>query len=465
MTKYFKITTDKPAISYKCGETMNFTIRARENGVDIPCKYIKWEIRTDDGQYKSGYGSCYEGAPLKLSASVLRPGFVRITCRALNSENSDDTSFDILEAGAGAEIEKLSYCNTLPDDFDSYWGDIERLVSEFDCKATCFEEIKSEVRDGFKAYDVRISTPSGRNASGVITIPQKAGKFPISVQFQGYSIVGSSPLYDENTIMAMFNAHGIENNLTKTELNIKYGEEIGLYGFSEEENKSNMTTYWRNVMIRDLIAVKFLKTLPEWDGKNLISCGGSQGALQATTVAAHDKDVTFLDILVPWFCNINSVNNGYMGGWAPKFEDGLRYFDTVAQSMRVKCPVRIEVRLGDYVCPPSATSTLYNSFNCLKSIDFVQSATHSYTPHEREEFHLRYDPENPTGEVKKGKYRHFKGNEYEVLDIAYDSENGQEIVVYRALYGDRKLWVRPKYMFLEHTLRNGEYVKRFEYIG
>lgn len=53
--------------------------------------------------------------------------------------------------------------------------------------------------------------------------------------------------------------------------------------------------------------------------------------------------------------------------------------------------------------------------------------------------------------MKKGIYRHFKGNEYEVIDVAQDSETLKEFVVYRALYGEKKLWIRPLEMFLEEV--------------
>ncbi len=66
--------------------------------------------------------------------------------------------------------------------------------------------------------------------------------------------------------------------------------------------------------------------------------------------------------------------------------------------------------------------------------------------------------------VKPGKYRHFKGNEYEVLFIAKHSETGEEMVVYRALYGTGDVWVRPAAMWNETVTRDGKSVPRFQYI-
>lgn len=68
-------------------------------------------------------------------------------------------------------------------------------------------------------------------------------------------------------------------------------------------------------------------------------------------------------------------------------------------------------------------------------------------------------------EIQLGKYRHFKGNEYEVLGVGLHSETLEEMVVYRALYGDRGLWVRPASMWDEMVEKDGKKVKRFSYIG
>lgn len=63
-----------------------------------------------------------------------------------------------------------------------------------------------------------------------------------------------------------------------------------------------------------------------------------------------------------------------------------------------------------------------------------------------------------------GKYRHFKGNEYMVVGVAKHSETLEDMVIYRKLYDDGGLWVRPKDMFLDTVERNGRIFKRFTYI-
>lgn len=67
--------------------------------------------------------------------------------------------------------------------------------------------------------------------------------------------------------------------------------------------------------------------------------------------------------------------------------------------------------------------------------------------------------------LKLGKYRHYKGNEYEVIGVAKHSETLEELVVYRALYGDGQIWVRPFKMFRENLEVNGKKMPRFKYLG
>lgn len=68
-------------------------------------------------------------------------------------------------------------------------------------------------------------------------------------------------------------------------------------------------------------------------------------------------------------------------------------------------------------------------------------------------------------EISCGRWRHFKGGEYEVLGVANHSETLERMVVYRALYGEQGLWVRPASMWNEVVERDGKTFPRFTYLG
>ena len=69
--------------------------------------------------------------------------------------------------------------------------------------------------------------------------------------------------------------------------------------------------------------------------------------------------------------------------------------------------------------------------------------------------------EEAVASIPSGRYRHFKGNEYEVIAIARHSETEEPMVVYRALYGEGGIWVRPANMWNETVERDGKTYKRF----
>ena len=89
-------------------------------------------------------------------------------------------------------------------------------------------------------------------------------------------------------------------------------------------------------------------------------------------------------------------------------------------------------------------------------------------PHEAENIVCQAEPDTEPElvpeEITPGRYRHFKGNEYEVIGFAKDSETTEKMVIYRALYGEHELWVRPYEMFREIIERDGKKLRRFERI-
>ena len=67
--------------------------------------------------------------------------------------------------------------------------------------------------------------------------------------------------------------------------------------------------------------------------------------------------------------------------------------------------------------------------------------------------------------ILPGRYRHYKGSDYQVIGVAQHSETGEQLVVYRTLYGDFDLWVRPVSMFIEQVQVDDVAIQRFTFIS
>ena len=125
----------------------------------------------------------------------------------------------------------------------------------------------------------------------------------------------------------------------------------------------------------------------------------------------------------------------------------------------------------DYPCsgwveitvPPKSSMILVANDGSFR-LNFEESQTQPLSPAAPAQPEQKAQEELTPQEITPGRYRHFKGNEYEVVDFATDSETCEKMVIYRALYGDRGLWVRPYEMFREIIERDGKKIRRFERI-
>ena len=112
--------------------------------------------------------------------------------------------------------------------------------------------------------------------------------------------------------------------------------------------------------------------------------------------------------------------------------------------------------------PPRSSMVLIANDGSL-TLDYAEDASESVALPSAPENDIKGAELIPE-EITPGKYRHFKGNEYEVLGFAKDSETCEKMVIYRALYGEHDVWVRPYEMFREIIERDGKRIRRFERI-
>lgn len=393
--------TDKD--QYQAGEKIEFTFKVTQDEVPVPEAYIKWIREGDDGVKTQALSKVSSGVPLVVKTSMDKPGFVRVTTRLVDQDGKNVASKEIrFIASAGVEVDKLQGVAE-PADFDAFWVAQKKKLAAVAMEPVVREEIASPDAK-VKMYKVSIPCAGPRPATGYLVIPVGTG--PKSrgarVTFEGYGMGGQGAprWFSEYEITLSVNAHGFELGRDE-DYYAAFSKEIGAggvgggYAFNPEQNKDPETTYFNGMMLRDLRALDYVKSLPEWNGKDLMVSGGSQGGLQSLVMAGLDQDVTSCEAGVPWCCDMGGkAELGRIGGWQPQYTSALNYYDPIHHAKRISktCQVTLSrAGLGDNTCPPSGIAVVYNNLKCPKKIRYVQGSEHMHwgkTPAGTQEFTL-----------------------------------------------------------------------------
>lgn len=377
-------TADHRNAEYKPGEEMVFTFRVFNNGRPSGGR-LKVIRSGDDGKTKTDIREVKNGKPCVIRTSLDQPGFVMVKAILLDSNGKPAryrTRRDIQYGlGAGVKADTLKQGVPEPANFDAYWAKEKKKLSAVPLKVLKRQLLKETAVSNI--YDVKIACAGNRPVSGYLSIPQKAktASLPLYIHYDGYSVRSAQIVESSDAINFFVNAHGIENNRNKAYYRKLVRGELRSYGFRKEDNLKPETCYFNNMILRDLRALEYARTLPEWNGKDIRIFGGSQGAFQAIAVAGLSKGITSCDIRIPWFCDLGGVKIGRIRGWRPDYAPGLDYFDTVNFAKRVKCSVNITAAgLSDWVCPPSGVWVLYNNLRGPAKMITEQGHDHRLYP-------------------------------------------------------------------------------------
>ncbi|MBP5639136.1 MAG: acetylxylan esterase [Victivallales bacterium] len=396
---FLKGVTDKPQPLYKVGEEITFTLWMDFAG-QTPDKgyYFDWTLTGDDGQKKNGRHQVADGK-LVVKTKLDKPGFVRLLAIGKDADGKPltkttgggDSKRVFFDGGAGAEIEKLQGAPE-PEDFDEFWKQQrERLAAvPFEGKAMMTECPSKDA--AVKIYAVSVPCAGPRPVTGYMTIPAgaKPKSLPAHCVYYGYGLHYQTPPTSgsKDKIQFFVNAHGYELGKDKAYQDAFFGsirEDGCSYGFSPKRNQNRETTYFFGMTLRIMRSLQFVMSLPEWDGKNLIASGGSQGGLQTVWAAGLEPKVTEAYPSIPWCCDMQGKESfgRIHGGWRIVGTPALAYYDPINIAKRIPrtCKVNItRAGLGDYCCPPSGVAILYNNIKAPKEIHWVQGSTHGFVP-------------------------------------------------------------------------------------
>lgn len=384
---YFFCKTDKNALDYKAGETMKFTMTLREDGMTVaPEGVIRYTVEAD-GKAGTVTGELPANAPAVVTAKCDVPGFVRLTAALYGKNGEKVTDCGNFDGGAGADVSFIRPATPLPADYDGYRQKLLDTALSVPPELIEKKELPS-AREGFRLYDIKVASAGGAPVSGYLTVPDGEAKLKCKVGYKGYGVKYPEPEYEDGTAYLFTNAHGFENGREPEYYEALERGALKDYGMSTYENARPETSYFYNMMIRAVQALRYMTTLDRWDGENLIAYGGSQGGMQAMNAAALCEKCSLCDIFVPWMCDVAAKAKGRIRCAAPPFARGLCYFDGANTARYIKCRTTVRAGLGDYTCQPSGIMAMYNALTCEKSISFRQNMIHTSAEPDGEEFTL-----------------------------------------------------------------------------
>ena len=276
--------TQQDALAYQVGEEIKFDIRLTDSSdtlITYPCSRFVWTAEADDGQTWSGSKRGDNGRTT-LSFTMNKPGAIRVTVKALDHEGNELSNVTPFVGGAFAGFDQIKTGVDCPADFDEFWQNQLNVLDQY--QPELIEKTLVSTSANFETYSVKIRTHQAEApVTGHLVVPKNAepGSLRIRLSFSGYNASmnkPSAPTGSSAYITFAVNAHNMENGQPDS-----YYEELqaslGQYGFSADDYADPSTSYFRNMVLRNVQALRYAKTLPEWNGRDIELSGGSMGGL------------------------------------------------------------------------------------------------------------------------------------------------------------------------------------------
>lgn len=289
----------------------------------------------------------------------------------------------------GFSPEQIVPYTKVPADFDAYWQQIldEQAKMPLQVIVEDAPEFSNE-RVICQKVRIRSYRADGQHyVYGYLTKPRQAGKYPVVVSPPGAGVKPMDPLkhmfYAEkgNMIRLDLEIHGIDPALSADryrEITQAFGDHFA-NGYLSNGLQNRDTYYMRKVYASMVRAVDYVTSLPEWDGRNVLVQGNSQGAALSLVLAGLDKRVTAVACAHPALSDMAGyAEKGRTGGYphfgnkyrdvvlTPQVVETLSYYDVVNFARRITCPVYMTWGYNDNTCPPTTSWAVWNVLTCPK---------------------------------------------------------------------------------------------------
>ncbi len=370
------VTTCKSNAIYAVGERIGFSVSARDTNGPVAGSVLAYQISGDGGLAHMGVLTS-SVAPLVVNTALSVPGWVTIEVQRIG-DNGRPVAGVRGRVGAMADPHKIRPGGNEPPDFDAFWSHQRELLNQVPIRVRKNPvEVPERYRKDFECFDVQIDCLGDVPVSGYLCLPKavRKGSLAILVNFHGYGVFSAHKDFSFGPRYAFFNinANGLENGQSA-----EYYREIrSRLGFYPLRNVGDPQKYYMRFMyLRALRALDYVKTLPQWDGRNLVVQGASQGGAQALAAAALDTQVSLCWCSYPAMCDLAGDLEARHAGWpvdknaflrdnpdlrALIFERTLGYFDGAFFARRIRCETYMATGFLDTICAPTTAFAVYNS--------------------------------------------------------------------------------------------------------
>lgn len=392
----FHGVTDKNPLEYGLNETVTFTVKLIDQdkaNAAVAGRNLRWTLAGDDGSKKTGTAT--SDNPLVVTGSMAKPGFLRLTVEVQGSDGkwlSGGTEF--FDGGAGVDVWNIEEWPK-PVDFDTFWNNAKATLLDTSYTPTLTPYRPADGSDDIDYWVFSIPTIDGGTklpqvggqdryaATGLIAMPKcrANGMLGIITHTFGYGYRGKTDTPAASEVFA--NGGNIVVHMTRWGENPvgddTYYTELEscspTRGFGNlDKTVQDLEQYWTH--LRNLRALQYAKSRPEWNGRDIRVRGGSLGGYQGLCLAGLDTDVTDVNVSVPWSVDLGGTQLGRMAGWRPGWTANLDYVDAKNFAARITAPVTFTAGLGDYTCPPSGEVQLYRNLNVPVKATFTQNMGH-----------------------------------------------------------------------------------------
>lgn len=379
------VTTDRAEALYQVNEPVTYIVTVTRGMEKVNVGKVSYALSNDGEDVLREGTLTLSNEPAQVTASLDKPGFLRCTASFTGPDGKNLTAL----AGAGIDPLDIKASLPVPDDFDAFWDGKKKELAKIPMNAR-LTPVSSPNRD-VECFDLQLDCLGGAPVSGYFARPKgsAAKSLPALLTVHGAGVRSSiKPLdYAAKGMLALdINAHGIPNGKPEAYYNELADGSLKDYRIRGRESRE--TYYFLGMYMRLVRAMDFLTSQPEWDGKELIVCGGSQGGGQSIVAAGIDPRVTAFAANVPAMCEHTGRVNGWprlvprddAGNPDPKVLEAARYFDAMNFATRTKADAVVSVGFIDDTCRPTSVYAAYNNLPGKKRIINEPKMTHTTWP-------------------------------------------------------------------------------------